>query len=148
LLAGNHCRKLIALSQFAIDNQVSRMPGEKSLIEDILAKTVIMHPPQEAMVEEGQKKNERFTFCFIGHDFFRKGGMEVLECFRQLIPEFPEIRLLIVSGFGYGKWKDFHITPEDVIRVRKIIESFPENIEHHEHVPFAKVKQLIADAHV
>lgn len=42
--------------------------------------------------------HEDFTFLFVGGDFERKGGFEVVEAFSRLAEDLPDIRLMIVGS--------------------------------------------------
>lgn len=41
---------------------------------------------------------DRFTFLFVGGDFERKGGFEVVEAFAQLADQFPEAHLVLAGS--------------------------------------------------
>jgi glycosyltransferase involved in cell wall biosynthesis len=48
--------------------------------------------PVERQVHEG------FTFLFVGSDFERKGGFEVLEAFARLVDAYPHARLVLAGS--------------------------------------------------
>lgn len=41
---------------------------------------------------------DRFSFLFVGTDFERKGGFEVVEAFAQIIDRFPDARLILAGS--------------------------------------------------
>ena len=44
-----------------------------------------------------RRSRERFTFLFVGRDFERKGGVEVVEAFERVAAQHPHARLLLVG---------------------------------------------------
>jgi glycosyltransferase involved in cell wall biosynthesis len=45
-----------------------------------------------------RQNRSTFSFLFVGTDFERKGGFEVLEAFDRLLPRRPQVRLVLVSS--------------------------------------------------
>lgn len=58
-------------------------------------------PPAATSPAEGRER-EQFTFLFVGSDFERKGGYDVVEAFAQVADELPEVRL-VLAGFDLAK---------------------------------------------
>ncbi len=61
------------------------------------AKVEVVYPgfPTPALMKK--KDGKRFTFVFVGTDFERKGGFEVVEAFESVVARHPEARLVLVS---------------------------------------------------
>jgi glycosyltransferase involved in cell wall biosynthesis len=51
-----------------------------------------VQPPRD-----GASTSEEFTFLFVGGDFERKGGFELVEAFARLVGEFPNARLVLAG---------------------------------------------------
>lgn len=57
----------------------------------------VVHPGFPTPPEVDRGGRDRFTFLFVGTDFERKGGFEVVEAFAGLAPAHPAAHLLLVS---------------------------------------------------
>lgn len=148
-LSSQSCKRIIALSNYALESQKMFLNGHLEYREKILMKTIIIHPPQKLHVEEAERNDSKnIIFAFIGSSFFRKGGREIINVFENLIIEKYPVQLNIVSNFEYGKWKDFHINKTDVENVKKIISKYPEQIKHYYYLPNDKVIELYKNSHV
>jgi len=138
LLASEPCKALIALSDSARQIQgrfLEHFPEFKGTIE---AKTVVLHPPQKPLVDTSEdlafphENNGRVTFMLVGHHFFRKGGMEVIDALAEIRQKGSKsLRLIIVSRLQPDSYASSS-NEEDVKRVRSVIEKNGDWIEHHE----------------
>ena len=128
LLASEPCKALIALSDSARQIQgrfLEHFPEFKGTIE---AKTVVLHPPQKPLVDTSEdlafphENNGRVTFMLVGHHFFRKGGMEVIDALAEIRQKGSKsLRLIIVSRLQPDSYASSS-NEEDVKRVRSLIE--------------------------
>lgn len=79
---------MIAISEATRNIQLKLLhsfPAEKQVIS---AKLHVLHPPQSLLHEEVRHHCEpKVTFTFIGSDFYRKGGAEVVLAFSELADE-------------------------------------------------------------
>ena len=152
-LASNNCIQLIAISEAA--NKLQReflKANHDENLERIMSKTIVLHPPQKALVNiENHKKstNDFIRFCFVGRDFARKGGFEIIKA---------------LSKIGRGKWlltivSDFNLrdyatqlSEEEIVGksevLREFLNNFSDNIELHEKIENTKVIELIKDSDV
>ncbi|WP_273208571.1 glycosyltransferase family 4 protein [Marinobacter subterrani] len=138
LLASEPCKALIALSDSARQIQgrfLEHFPEFKGTIE---AKTVVLHPPQKPLVDTSEdlafphENNGRVTFMLVGHHFFRKGGMEVIDALAEIRQKGSKsLRLIIVSRLQPDSYASSS-NEEDVKRVRSLIDKNGDWIEHHE----------------
>ncbi len=62
------------------------------------AKLDVVYPGFETPPAVDRGGRETFTFLFVGTDFERKGGFEVVEAFGALVDRRPEARLVLVSS--------------------------------------------------
>ncbi|WP_168394280.1 glycosyltransferase [Erwinia amylovora] len=88
LAAAAQCIGVIAISEATRNIQLKLLhsfPAEKQVIS---AKLHVLHPPQSLLHEEVRHHCEpKVTFTFIGSDFYRKGGAEVVLAFSELADE-------------------------------------------------------------
>lgn len=110
-LSQANCLALLPISECTKKIQgiiLSNYPHLKKIIED---KTVVLYPPQKSYYSEKeieQKKLEKVKFLFVGNDFFRKGGGEIIEAFDQLFrsgelnPYSVEVNLIGDIGKRYN----------------------------------------------
>lgn len=152
LLAKPACRRLIALSRHAEGLQrayvAEHAPGLGELLMD---KVTVLHPPQAVLVEDVAVKPDsgrEVVFIFVGRDFFRKGGGDLLEAFDHLHQAgFRNWRLELVSAMEYGDYATL-TGAADLARARAIIGRYPEHIRHHASLPGHAVLELFRTGHV
>lgn len=83
----DECRRLIAFScaaqSSAIEYWARSLPPAQ--VDALVTKTEVLLPPQ-ALVPRDRRlsENQQPTFAFIGKEFYRKGGLEVLESLATL----------------------------------------------------------------
>ncbi len=90
LLALEHAARLYVFSEWA--RQVNIRWGVAPEKIEVIAPG-FDEPPAAARIER-----ETFTFLFVGSDFERKGGYDVVDAFHQIAAELPHARLLIVGS--------------------------------------------------
>ena len=83
----DECRRLIAFScaaqSAAVKYWVRSLPAAQ--VDALVNKTEVLLPPQSLVARDRRlPKNQQPTFAFIGKEFYRKGGLEVLEAFATL----------------------------------------------------------------
>ncbi|WP_237680803.1 glycosyltransferase [[Erwinia] mediterraneensis] len=82
----DNCLGLIAISDSALHMQKKLFSKQPDLAARICAKTVVMHPPQKLIVQQKAVKiDEIVRLVFVGNEFYRKGGAEVVLAISQLI---------------------------------------------------------------
>ena len=148
-MAQNNCLQLIALSNcnYHIQRQflVSNYPSFSSAI---MAKTMILHPPQHVIFDQPFKKTTKpITFTFVGNQFFGKGGREILFAFKQLNKEGYNFRLNIISNFtpdGYAS----HTINDDVTVLKSSFKDLPDSIKILEKLPNNEVLKILKNTHV
>lgn len=153
LLASNRCKKLLAMSKCATEIQQSQLERFGNVGEQIFDKTEVLHPPQAVnldLISQGNSysSNDRpLTFSFVGSDFFRKGGMEILNVFDNLFSEGANIRLEIVSNLQHGDYAT-KSTAADSDRARNLINKWAGKIVHYEKLQNSEVLALFARSDV
>lgn len=150
-LTRTNCKRIIALSKCAYDLQIKYLKEKYPLaVEIIQEKMIVMHPPQHLLVNSYADKKlpeNKIVFTIVGSDFFRKGGLEVLEVFNLLIPLHPKLKLNIISSMLYGDYAS-QTTINDYKSAMALIEKFPENIEFHNSLPNEDVLRILINSHV
>ena len=151
MLESDSCKKLIALSQNAYDMQSRRLKKIFPRSHDnLMSKTIVLHPPQQQHIsswnEKGLSASGTIKFCFVGNLFFRKGGMQILEVFEELINEGYDISLVIISKMEYGDFVS-KTTLEDLKRAKDIINN-NSLITWHENLANSEVLKIMKNIHV
>lgn len=85
LIARDNCIALIAISQCAYEIQMAVLSAYPSLMQKIAEKTKVVHPPQKLLASTKEPFDEKVNFLFVGKDFYRKGGAEVVLAFSELL---------------------------------------------------------------
>ncbi len=83
----DNCIALIPLSQCAFDIQVALLSRYPEVEKEIISKMKVVHPPQQLHVTEKIQYNDKVNFIFVGKDFYRKGGAEIILAFSELFQE-------------------------------------------------------------
>lgn len=150
-LAQKNCQHIYALSQCAYNMQKEYMEKHwPDYAPFIISKMSVKHPYQAPLINKYEDKPlnpSKIVFTLTGADFFRKGGMEVLKAFDQLIPQYPQLHLNIISSLKFGDYAT-HTTEADQKEAKKIIAKYPDNITHYQSLPNEKVLELYKASHV
>lgn len=149
-LASPRCKQLISLSKCSYNIQFERLQENPASLRDlIMNKTLVLHPPQKTIINTIEEKqyDTILTFTIIGADFFRKGGLEILEAFDYFLDKKHELKLNIVSTMQYGDYAT-QATIQDLNRAYGIIKKYPDYIQHYKSLPNQKVLDLLKNSHV
>lgn len=142
------CRRLLALSEFAKRFFFWQNAGR--LDAQVLGKTEVFYgsvPIQERHLEQRRNRpagNDEFLLCFVGHDFFQKGGVPSVRAFQALRKTIPGLRLVVVSRLRAGDFVTSASEAESQA-MRKTLTSTP-GIEWHEQLPHEELLSLMAKA--
>ncbi|MGQ1892046.1 glycosyltransferase family 4 protein [Thermophagus sp. OGC60D27] len=146
-----NCQKIYALSQCAYYLQKKYLEKHwPKHAQTIISKMCVKYPYQEPLIDKYEDKplhSSKIVFTLTGADFFRKGGMEVLNAFDQLIPKYPQLHLNIISSLNYGDYAT-HTTIDDQKAAKRIIAKFPGNITHYPSLPNEKVLEIYKASHI
>ncbi|WP_182058588.1 glycosyltransferase family 4 protein [Pantoea sp. ME81] len=132
------CRGIIAISEATRQIQLQLLehfPAERAAI---LPKLHVLHPPQPVLQERIAKTvGGRLTFTFVGNEFYRKGGAEVVLAFSQLLREGAlsanDVRVNIVGdtsrthNVAHGNFQDdatFRGSIEKALRETPVFQPF------------------------
>ena len=147
-LADNSCKKIICISKYAKGRQIYFLNQHYTKLSKIIGDKIIVIQPQQKLIinnyDEKKLDPVYITFTFVGADFFRKGGMEIIKVFEILKDE--KIKLNIISTLQYGDYAS-HSTEKDYFEVKKIINT-NHNITHYNKLPNDKVLGILKNSHI
>ncbi|MCC9137334.1 glycosyltransferase family 4 protein [Pontibacter silvestris] len=150
LLAGDTCKKLIALSECTRAIQAKYLDKFPAYKDAVLAKTVVLHPPQKVLINAYEQKylpDSHLVMTIVGADFFRKGGKEVLLVFDELLKRKAPVKLQIVSSLQYGDYAS-RTTAADKEQAFRIINKYPKAITLYKSLPNNEVLDLLRNSHL
>lgn len=141
------CLRLLALSDFA--RNFFLIQNHAYLDMTVARKTQVFYGSVEvkekhlALRQRRQLNPAKLTMCFVGHDFFQKGGVSSVRAYQALKKLIPGTRLIVVSRLIAN---DFVTSATDADRASMInlLTSDP-GIEWHEQLPHEELLALMAN---
>lgn len=152
-LAEDNCKKLIALSNCNNEIQKYMLNFYPKYRDKIEKKMLVLPPPQKIIVNNYSEKNlnKEITFTFVGRDFFRKGGYEIVKTFEKIFQQNSNIKLNLVGEidniYNYA-FKNFQDSNEKIKEIKNIIEKNKKNIFYYEVLSNEEVVSLMKNSHV
>lgn len=149
-LAKPSCKRLIALSDCTRGIQEQFLQDHPAFAAEVMGKVSVLHPPQAPLlgaeaVEEKLGRmaagKESWELAFVGADFFRKGGLELLRAVDHWIGKGLPLRLTIVSAMHAGDYAS-HAGKDEHEAAMRIIAAHPQHIRHHSQLPYDAVLDL------
>ena len=140
-----NCLGLIAISHCAKNLQLAQNENQTAI--------TVLHPPQKILV--AQANDGRWSeigtirFCFVGRDFARKGGIEMLRAFDRLSQK--NWHLTIVSSLSINDYATQYTKQEQRVlkqEIRDILDRRADQINWHQSLPNEKVLSIIKISHV
>ncbi len=150
LLASPRCRRLLALSDYARRAQEQLLSSREDIGAAIAAKIEVLHPPQRLLVRSLDEKRlpaGTLRCVFVGRDFFRKGGREVVDAVFRLIGEGRSIELDIVSSLDVGDYAT-RSSERDRTELVERITGLGSAVRLHGEMANPDVLRLLRDSHV
>jgi len=149
-LAKDNCLGLLALSENARRKQAELVKQFPQYQDKILPKLIAFHPAQPLLVDSIQSSNDKYNtlrFIFIGRDFFRKGGREVVKALFKLRKEKNvNCKLTLIGKIAarpqYETYKD------EYVDLLNFVENNRDWIEYHEELKNDVVLEKIKASHV
>ncbi len=153
-LANYNCKKIIALSKcnYKMQKEILNLyPEYKEIIGN---KLIQINPPQKLLINNFNSKNvglDKITFTFVGSDFVRKGGLEILKAFLEVTRETDfNLELILITDFtkryNYA-FKEFQDENQYVENLVKEIEG-KEWIRHYNKISNEEVIKIMKETHV
>lgn len=149
-LAGRDCKRLIAWSDFAFRRQESVLRQFPDFRDVIRAKMIVLHPPESPTISDYEQKqlpDDAITFAFVGRDFFRKGGLEMLRAFKRIHEHHCHTRLTIVSSFQFGDYAS-QSSEREVREAKRLCDALKGTVTVHGELPNSQVLELFSRSHV
>lgn len=150
LLARPACRKLIAISNFAYIYQEYVLDRFPEYRETVHGKMCIVHPSQRPLIaayEQKQLSPDVIECTFVGADFFRKGGLEVLRAFDRLAAERLPVHLNLVSSLDAWDYAS-QAGAEEVRDAERLIDRLGPVVSHYDNLANAAVLKLFVNSHI
>lgn len=147
-LVKNNCRKIIAMSEYAV-LKLSRQNHDWSALNEILKKVEIIHPnvPVKACTPKTYNKNEPLQVVFVGGHFARKGGIVALRLASMAKQIGLPIIVHIASRLDYGT--NVYMDYADGAKYARDIELLElDNVVYHKHLPNHEVINLLTKSHI
>lgn len=154
MIASNNCKKIMALSECNLKMQqdfLNYFPEYKAIIEN---KMIHLAPPQKKLIDridvEEKQTNQVLKFLFVGKDFVRKGGREVVDVFYEIHKEtgiqfdLQVVSLGKTSNYAFGEFQD---TEAEALETKRKIESC-DWITMHEKVENKQLLKMMKDCDV
>ena len=148
--ASDSCKALIAMSKFSMKlefNFLSHFPEYEYLIKK---KVCHIYPPQELFISKFEEKQidlrGKLKFIFVGREFYRKGGYDILRCFERLSDNYG-FKLIIVSSL---KNINRHLFSEEKeLEIKRIIEKYTGSwLTYYSELENEAVIRLMKGCHV
>ena len=147
-LSSDSCKNIIAISQateIMQNNFLDLFPEYKKAIT---LKQTVIHPPQPVMIEHAKNYKSfdalnPIKLLLVGHQFFRKGGREILDALTHIrkTTNFP-ISLTIISKLGTDDYATC-TTKNDVLFIKQFISDNRNWITYHPELPHPEVVNLM-----
>jgi len=149
LLSGA-CRRLIALSDAAREIAVgewAELLGETVALE-LFRKTEVLLPPQHIFADQCGKRGDGVTrFAFVGADFYRKGGLELLKALRRLKEQGKaDWQASIVGRLGsFGDYAS-RTDASHQAEARSLLAGLGDSVRHFERTSREQVLSLLRES--
>lgn len=148
-ITGDACKGIIGFSH-ATERVLKQYFLEHGFADDweqIAPKRHVLLPPQQLLPPQ-ERKSDVVRFCFVGGDFYRKGGAEVVAAFHILHARGIQNWQLTIVG-NLSSWGDYasKTGPEDARRTRALISKMGDVVVHHEKLPNDQVMTLLSSSH-
>jgi len=87
LVAAPQCVAIVAMSEAARQIQLKLLAAFPDEAAAIVPKLHTLHPPQPVLYDGPRQQEDKVIFTFVGNEFYRKGGAEVVLAFSELADE-------------------------------------------------------------
>jgi glycosyltransferase involved in cell wall biosynthesis len=148
-LAKTSCLAIISMSKSSYSLQKKYLKSYyPENAKTIISKMIVLHPPQVLLVDSSIKAVDLgLVFTFVGNEFFRKGGREILAVFKDLHEKGYDFCLNIISNLSPDEYAS-KTTSIDVNALKIELNNLPSSIKFLGTVPNEQVIKLLKDSHV
>lgn len=132
LLSKDNCKAMVAISKSAFELQSMLLDFYPEFKDVLMNKTIILPPPQEipknlTSIKGHDINDSKVRFIFVGRDFYRKGGAEIVIAFNKLVTESAidptKIELILIGDITKRGNYIFDYINEEEIEFYNEIES-------------------------
>lgn len=143
-----NCKRLIALSECNLQMQLRFYEhyNHPEITDTLCQKTCMLKVPQEVLVSSIKKEfGEKIKFVFVGNDFLRKGGREILDVFRELRKVRQDFELYMVTilenyhNYKFGSYQD---TKQELDEITNWAKN-QRWIHIYSHIPNTEVLEIL-----
>ena len=146
----SNCKRILPMSDFSKNRILEDAYANLSLddAKKIENKIMVMHPPQRDLITEAeiaQKvcKESDIIFCFVGRDFWRKGGFISFEALKKLRCKYTNFRFVVISSLqDDGGW---YVSNRETIRDELLKADF---VDWYEELDNDKVIEIMKKSHI
>ena len=149
LIARRNCQAIIGLSEYARRSMEQLLEEHDGLRQVISDKMSVLAPPQRLVIDSYDDKPLDHTlpvFTFVGREFFRKGGMEILQAASLLRAEGHRFRVHIISTLETGDYVT-RSNSADAARARRAIDELSGTVVYRGEMPNAEVLDTLRGSH-
>ncbi|ALV92969.1 glycosyl transferase [Pantoea rodasii] len=155
LIARDECLYLIAISQATFNIQLKLLEAFPAIKAAAAHKLRILHPPQPLLcVKPRLISPGKIHFTFVGSEFYRKGGAEVVLAISQLTEEDvftrSQIQVTLIGDLSQRHniaHRQFQDDEAFYTRIEHLINTSP-HIQHFSALPNHQVLALLQRTHV
>lgn len=149
----NNCIALLAMSKWAYDNTEELL--KSNLSEDVFKKCMkkisVLEPPQNVLVKkeyiyDKYKQKDTIEFVFVGREFWRKGGYELVKVFDKY-KNIGNIHLTIISSMSRASELRMLDNLYDEKETKDLINN-NKNITWYDELENSKVIDIIKNSKV
>lgn len=151
--ASSYCKALFVNSYCSLAIEKALVANFPCYEAAILSKLQVLYPPQKLIVHSVAEKqalvagNDKIVFLYIGHDFYRKGGLAVLRCFERLSREFNNFQVITIGALRNDVPSVFK--PDMEADAKRLIDQYNHTwLEHYNTLPNDQVMALMKKADV
>ena len=151
-LSRPNCLAMMALSKCSYNIQRQLVAQFPEYSDTINQKLITLTPPQELLVKSIEEKHltysneEEFVFVYVGRNYYRKGGRDVVEVLSRLHSKY-KFKLILISALDKDE-KKYERTDHDYEDAVNMIKNNSTWIEYYPSLPNSEVLEKIKKAHV
>jgi len=149
-MGADRCRALVAMSQSArrlvVRRWANRIPAAD--LAALESKMFVLNPPQEIVVDPSDRHyGDVPKLIFVGSEFYRKGGLALLEALGRLwqrgMRAWQAVLVGRLDSFGDRASRS---TAADAERARTLIESMSPSVQHLVSLPHPEVLRKLSES--
>lgn len=151
-MADKSCKGLLSMSTCTYNIQMEILHHFPEYADAIKKKSIVLHPPQDLLVNQIEDKHISYDddglirFVFIGRDFYRKGGYQILTVLEQFKNKY-KFELVLISEIKQKECFAF-FSEKDCESSLKYLSENADWIKYYPSLSNDQVLRQIKEAHV